>query len=220
MTTYSPITYEVQVANGTTVPIHPSHSKGDILLVIARLRTTGKALGVPAGWERVAYNYGNGHSVVLGARVAESSSETSGTWESDLLTSVMLKGAEAVRPWLANGADPLPSLYGNASFRMASASSDVAFGGLSSVVPNIEVGAACHHLVYGDTHATAGISVPSGFTDMRTSDILTVGVKAFINTGAAVARPSVIIIPSAKNCGMSVFILPKKLSSSNFIPFF
>ena len=220
MAKYSPIQYGVVSGNGTTVSIHSMHRAGDILLVIARLRNNGKDLGVPPGWNLLAHNYGEGHSVVLGSRVAESSSETSGTWESDLLTSIVVRNAESIRPWRAGAGVTEPIRNGIGSFWLTAPSTSVYFGGLPEYVPPTDVGAAVHHLVYGDTFSTSGIAVPSGFTNLHTTNIATWGVRAFSNTGAAVPRPSVAVSPGSKTCGMSIFILPKKLTSSAFIPFF
>jgi hypothetical protein len=63
-------------AQATTITI-PTHQSGDLILIVAN-RNNSTAATIPSGW--VGFSAGSGVSSAVGWKIAQSSSEVSGTW--------------------------------------------------------------------------------------------------------------------------------------------
>jgi hypothetical protein len=65
-------------AQATTITI-PTHQSGDLILIVAN-RNNSTAATIPSGWVVLNNSGASGVSISLAWKIAQSSSETSGTW--------------------------------------------------------------------------------------------------------------------------------------------
>lgn len=81
-------------ATGTNSCTLPSHQAGDLILIFAYRDGSATAPSLPAGYWNVTNNGANTNSMRVGYMIADSSSETSGTWtNATSLIAVVYRGA-------------------------------------------------------------------------------------------------------------------------------
>lgn len=66
-------------ANATSITI-PTHQRWDLLLMVVGRNSSAATPTIPTGWTIVGAAYGASNTVILAYKIAESASETSGTW--------------------------------------------------------------------------------------------------------------------------------------------
>lgn len=82
-------------AQATTITI-PTHQSGDLILIVAN-RNNAIPATVPSGWVTRTAGFSTGNSVMLGWKLAKSSSETSGTWtNASVLHCVVYRGSAGI----------------------------------------------------------------------------------------------------------------------------
>lgn len=100
--------------NGSSVSISPSVLQaGDLMVGIARRTNSASAPGIPSGWT-FHYEYGgNSKSYRVGYKIAESNTDTSGSWSnSGRLTVLIFRGASQLGAYHAANANH-PAVFPN-----------------------------------------------------------------------------------------------------------
>jgi hypothetical protein len=150
----------------TTITIPGSYSAGDFILIAAS-RANTNAPTVPSGWATLAASGGSGVSSAIAWKLAQSSSETSGTWtNAQLINCVVLRGSAGV-------------IYAGPTITATAANSaTITYGALgqyrAGVSDNIYLGHACQ-LNTANSLETA----PSGMANVNFDSVT--GLKAALH---------------------------------------
>jgi len=104
-------------AEASTVTIPTGHKAGDIILIFAFRDGNVTNPTIPAGWNTITNTLdGTSCSVSIGWKVAQSGSETSGTWTNAThLQTIIYRGADPNSPFgslTSNAGTTSPSTYG------------------------------------------------------------------------------------------------------------
>jgi hypothetical protein len=104
-------------AEASTVTIPAGHKAGDIILIFAYRDGSATNPTIPAGWTKITNTLdGTSCSVSIGWKVAQSGSETSGTWTNAThLQVIVYRGVDPITPFGAltsNAGTTSPSTYG------------------------------------------------------------------------------------------------------------
>jgi hypothetical protein len=154
-------------SQATTITIPGSYSAGDFILVAAS-RANSAAPTVPAGWASLGALGSSGVSSAIGWKLAQSSSETSGTWTNgQVINCIVLRGSAGV-------------IFAAPSTTATSANSaTITYGAISTyragVSDNIYLGHACQ-LNTANSLETA----PSGMSNVNVDSVT--GLKAALHS--------------------------------------
>jgi len=121
----------------TSVSI-PAHQAGDLIIIMAYRRST-TIPGLPAGWTNITTSSADASAIRLAYKIAESGSETSGTWTNAQTTAVQVfRNHDGIGAWDVGSGSGSTLNYPAVNFNVTNGSSWAAgFGGHSNAT-NVE----------------------------------------------------------------------------------
>lgn len=133
------LTYVGSASAATTAVSFPAHKKGDLIIIMAFRDGSATLPTIPAGWMVLETSTTTSASSVLAYKVANNSSETSGTWTSATEVAVQIyRGHAGIGIWGGSGAVSSIISYPAISLTVADGSSWVAGFAAHRSATNVE----------------------------------------------------------------------------------